>query len=463
MRRRFINLVAIGVYLAFGSVVASTQPTPPPTLTTPLPVLAHPVTGKFVYLPKIYDVGDLPKAILLDTANGIPDVLLRTTDLPDVTLATPLFSTDGNYIAYRVGTNLTSVQSIADKSIDYVPNNSLILSEPVGWLNNDQQVLLLSFVSGLNNPARFELQIANVNTNPHSTVLQLTEGVMISTIFPQLVQGTDSGSFVTAQSIRHNPVYQEWVVLLMDNVMPYENYSSIAILYNLVTHEAINLNTIINDVPATISQWSADGSFIAINGSSNHHILRFEPSVTTIPAVHKTAPTTRFTTGAQIMDFLGVQDLLLISQVTDNQLVYNIGQVQGGTFLSREFITFERTDSLKGLAHTWHLSADEAERHALSCMFDTALPTRLSIGTSAQVNAGDGNLSLYATPDVSASEIALLAQGTQVEIIGGPACVNSDHYYRFWQVRLADGTIGWLAEADSIQYFITVDEGSSEE
>jgi hypothetical protein len=451
MRRRFINLVAIAVYLAFGSVVASTQPTPPPTLTTPLPVLVQPVTGNFVYLPVIYSVGDLPVVISLDTATGIPEVLLRTTDLPDVTFGSPLFDTSGDHVAYQVGTNLISMQSIADKSLTYVPNNGRIHSYPVGWLNNDQQVLLLSFVSGLNTPEQNELQIADVNTGQYSTVLQLTEGVAISTIFPQLSQGVDSGNIVTTHDAIHNPVYQEWVVLLMDNVMPGENYSSIALLYNFVTHEAINLNTIINDVPSTVSQWSADGSFIAINGRSNHYILSFEPSITTIPAIHKTAPTSRFTTGAQIVDFLGVQDLLLLSRVTDTQLIYDIGQVQDGNFLSREFITFERTESLKGLAHTWHLSAAEAERHALSCMFDTALPARLSIGASAVTN---GPLSLLKTPDAGALEITLLAQGTQVDIISGPACVNSDRYSRLWQIQLADGTVGWAAEASSNEYFL---------
>jgi hypothetical protein len=44
-----------------------------------------------------------------------------------------------------------------------------------------------------------------------------------------------------------------------------------------------------------------------------------------------------------------------------------------------------------------------------------------------------------------------MAEGTTVTITGGPACSGG---YRWWQVELSDGTLGWAAEADAIEYFL---------
>jgi hypothetical protein len=34
--------------------------------------------------------------------------------------------------------------------------------------------------------------------------------------------------------------------------------------------------------------------------------------------------------------------------------------------------------------------------------------------------------------------------------------VNADLYYRFWQLQLDDGAVGWAAEAYNTDYFIDV-------
>ena len=45
--------------------------------------------------------------------------------------------------------------------------------------------------------------------------------------------------------------------------------------------------------------------------------------------------------------------------------------------------------------------------------------------------------------------------GAQVEVIGGPACLlnASGGSYLWWQIKLADGSVGWSAEASAFGGF----------
>ena len=58
-----------------------------------------------------------------------------------------------------------------------------------------------------------------------------------------------------------------------------------------------------------------------------------------------------------------------------------------------------------------------------------------------------------------AAEPCRLPEGMAFDVVGGPACINGDSYYRFWQIELADGTVGWAAEADNDDYFMEPTEG----
>jgi hypothetical protein len=67
---------------------------------------------------------------------------------------------------------------------------------------------------------------------------------------------------------------------------------------------------------------------------------------------------------------------------------------------------------------------------------------------------GGTPLRLRAEPSLDAAEIMQMPGGTEFNILAGPVCENADLYYRFWQVQLDDGTVGWAAEADSEAYFM---------
>lgn len=49
------------------------------------------------------------------------------------------------------------------------------------------------------------------------------------------------------------------------------------------------------------------------------------------------------------------------------------------------------------------------------------------------------------------AELQTMAEGTTMTVINGPACSGG---VRWWQVEMADGTVGWAAEADASEYFL---------
>jgi hypothetical protein len=73
-----------------------------------------------------------------------------------------------------------------------------------------------------------------------------------------------------------------------------------------------------------------------------------------------------------------------------------------------------------------------------------AIPARLEVGMQARVNA---TVYLRLEPGPSKHILDILQPGTQLEIIGGPVCVNYlQGAYRWWNVKLEDGRTGWSAE-----------------
>lgn len=48
----------------------------------------------------------------------------------------------------------------------------------------------------------------------------------------------------------------------------------------------------------------------------------------------------------------------------------------------------------------------------------------------------------------------LMEEGTSFDIVGGPACTAD---YTWWQVKLDNGDLGWVAESDGSRYFIEID------
>lgn len=140
----------------------------------------------------------------------------------------------------------------------------------------------------------------------------------------------------------------------------------------------------------------------------------------------------------------------------DGGASYVLGEIVNGEYRETPFFTLNGAMFSYESQGDWFLQANEVEQNQLSCMFDRALATRLAINAEAQVVADDGvGLRLRASPDRFSTELQTMAEGTVLSIIGGSACSGG---YRWWQVQLDDGTVGWAAEADSSEYFLQVPE-----
>ena len=74
---------------------------------------------------------------------------------------------------------------------------------------------------------------------------------------------------------------------------------------------------------------------------------------------------------------------------------------------------------------------------------DTAnAPDELTVGFFAEVANTDGiGVSVRGGPSVDNPRLLLASEGTLVEVIGGPAEGSN---FTWWQVRLDDGTEGWI-------------------
>jgi len=73
-----------------------------------------------------------------------------------------------------------------------------------------------------------------------------------------------------------------------------------------------------------------------------------------------------------------------------------------------------------------------------------AMPAHLTSGKAATVIV---YLRLRLSPGIGNNLLQTVNPNTQVEVIGSPTCVlHSDGAYIWWQVKLPDGTVGWLAE-----------------
>jgi hypothetical protein len=438
------------------NVPTAAQALPPP------PTVVFPVSGDFVYLPGVFSEGDLPKSILVDTATSeSANLLSRSTVLEQI--SEPLWNMTGDQIAYLIGANLVSTQSVPSGDLHIIPRipNLRKIFYPIGWTNGDQALVLEAFSS---RPSRYTYYIADATSGELSApLLDLTEGDAISSLF-QLPEQFVTATFVDVWYSELNPTHQDWLLLQIHiNYLNAENLSTpelIALAYNYTTQESVFLNDVMGDVPVAVDGWSDDGQFIAIDASLNHHVLMFDPLSASIATPYQHAPARRHTTGEQVEGLLDVQDLLFVLRRTDTELIYQIGQIQAGELFVRDFLIFERPKDFYGLDFAWHLTADEDEQRALSCMFDSAHPTRLAVGAAAQVSFTNGTpLRLRDEPDFDAEEVTQIAEGAAFDVIGGPACVNGESYYRFWQIELADGTIGWAAEADNDDYFMEPTQG----
>jgi len=78
--------------------------------------------------------------------------------------------------------------------------------------------------------------------------------------------------------------------------------------------------------------------------------------------------------------------------------------------------------------------------------------SQLQVGMQATIKR---KVNLRSSPGLFNNWIAVNQPDTQVEVIGGPACTRYKNggAYLWWQIKLANGTVGWSAEASAFGSF----------
>jgi hypothetical protein len=450
-------LVLITLALTLGVAI-------PGTAQAPSAVVTIPIHGQFVISGNLTGTIVGPgnnQLLLVDTYSGNLDVLIQS----EIVAQAPVWRPGGNAFAFLNFLNgpAISVYDITMSSFSDVVTTPGSSAYPQSWSPDGSQLLSISYGRS-NGVGQYQLQQVNVGNGSITPLFTYTVDNPVSDV--PVPAGATVFKLRGIEQARWNPVYPESILVQLDgydeNLQdPVSGYPSLIVstfLYNLQTSEKLSLDALFSARITTAPiQWSADGRYLVLETDealSTTQIVEFENvnGTWTLQVIDGVR-----TLSEAAIDWLDVSDLLLTSashDATDDD-VYHIAQIINGTWFTTEFFrvpaaTFERAGD-----EDWYLSASEEEKHALTCLFDQALPTRLEISRRARVNFTDGTpLRLSAEPSVDAAEIVQMPEGTEFNIIGGSACDNADSYYRFWQVQLGDSTTGWAAEANDSAYFI---------
>jgi hypothetical protein len=300
------------------------------------------------------------------------------------------------------------------------------------------------------------------------TLFDYQEGEVITDLpLPPLPPEVTQLTFSEIRQADWNPVYPDWIVVQIRGYTPEITLADqgvgtdfpITFIYNLQTSQMLSLDALFGSRIATSPiKWSPDGKALLIPTpeviGGKRYIVAFEHDgqdwtlsvVDGAPSEFQTA-----------LDWLGAGDLILsgtIDSGTRDRVRY-IAQIIDGNWHYTEFFRlpasmFDRTGN-----GDWHITASDEERRELSCLFDQAQSARFGVGDRARVNFTTGTpLRLREAPDLDAAEIMQMPEGTEFDVIGGPACVNASDYYRFWQIELDDTITGWAAEAGMTDYFM---------
>jgi hypothetical protein len=276
-------------------------------------------------------------------------------------------------------------------------------------------------------------------------------------------------TLVGTRYIQRNSVFDDWLFMHFAGRGFYSNFASdqprradINVLWNFRTNEYISLDAFVPDLwlsPPSMD-WSHDGTRLILHAISQDlrdlYIVSFhftpDQGVTLIERaiVEERIPEHWLDAGSLFFSRI---------QIYEEGAAYVLGEIVNGEYRETPFFTLNGEQFRRESFGDWFMRADQAERDQLSCLFEWSLPTQLAIGDRPEVVSAEG-LTLRSRPDRFSSAVQTLSQGTVVTVIGGEACSDG---YRWWPVRLSDGTEGFVAEASTEEYFIEPVAASSDQ
>lgn len=418
----------------------------------------QPVSGSFV---RSINTG------LFEEATGIVDVgnavwsLFETTYLLS-TIPRPLWSPNGLEIAFRfVGKHAGTVDfssaivTFTTEAVENDLNTPFDLTYISGWSADGRSLTVDYAAVGLRQNYLANIDLEN-NTVQEIRRWRVDQQVTDMPLPPNATSVTLDGTYY----IQRNPVFNDWLFMHFAGRGFYSTFdigeparADINVLWNFRTNEYISIDALVPDLwfDARFMDWSHDGTRMILYSFTQDlrdvYIVSFhftpDQGVTLIDraVVEDRTPQHWLDTGSLFFSLI---------QTYEGGTAYVLGEVVNGEYRETPFFTLNGDEFQRESLGDWFMRADDAERDQLSCLFEWSLPTQLVSGDSPKVVSAEG-LTLRSRPDRFSSAVQTLSQGTVVTVIGGQACSDG---YRWWPVRLSDGTEGFIAEASTNEYFI---------
>jgi hypothetical protein len=448
MKRKMTRLaVTLGVLVMLAPVLVALGQGPDVEILMP-------VTGRLTL------VADDTQLMVVDTASG------ETSDVGTVFAAhasAEHWDIGGTQLAFLAVRDIAVYDSVTKSSAIAYTGIPMVPFRPIGgWDASGTRILgLSSFIDW----DYEEVQILDIQLGERTTILHYDYDAPIPQISDRL--------FYRFVDMDWNPVYDEWVVINIDTFdlnsqSENERFSQNRVLvYNIVTGQVLHLNDLFSEVTNTFSRirWSPDGNYLfmqtGLYSPEDHRIIEFVQD--------ESGPSLRLAASAAVdssndhrfVAWFGVEDMLLLAPYNQetSERKLSIAQIIDGELYMMDVLRIPEGNVANLSPGDWHLDADQAERRALSCLFDQTLPAQLAVGMAGRVTVTDGTPTrLRSAADLYSEQVTLMAEGTPFTVLDGPTCADG---YRWWQLQLDDGTTGWAAEASTDTYFLEPDTQSS--
>lgn len=311
-----------------------------------------------------------------------------------------------------------------------------------------------AYPNGVIGGASHGFDLFDVMTNQMTRVLEIPPMTLLNDIFPSPL--AIEGMVLDFINESHwNPIYTEWIFVQPIGYGRDESGQETgrydAGLYNWATRQYISFTTLFPQTVISGTGWSADGSMMAFTTMTGLSVIHFSLDENGAPRLRLLADGID-TRDQAVRTWLGVDDMLITGISAPYRTTF-IAQIIGDEWYSQEFVAATPELRISPSPGSWRLTADETEQKALRCLFvDRASAPIMTVGGRGQVAFTGGTPSrLRYLPGTDGSVAASLPEGTTFTVTGGPECAQG---YRWWQVTLSDGMVGWVAEGAPDEYWI---------